>query len=596
MAFQLFEQGRYQESWDLCREISGGTSDPAVSVLCATNLFHLGRLDEAEAHFRDLAVSLPGASHVHSYLGKVLEARGDSQAAAEYARAVILDPGNLEALRSYSSFLLAAGDFRKAIPVLRQLAGRSRRDEDTRMLARALGGAGMAGAALDLLEGSPFRTDHEFQELLIACGRYREAAAASREAFMNSGDAGHAREYLRCLVKADPEQAAAEFPRVLGQIGDPALRLDYATFLRLQEEPGRGLDVLAPLLEAAGTSLPGDVRLEECRLLALAGRTREALAHYQALLWRELESLDDPALLAAILASFRSFLLTHYPVKEAESFFLKEIASQANVACLLAGAAFYEEIGDLVEARAWFYRAYRSDYLAGGLEYARFLFRAGDLRECEKVMLYVVNNLRKTCDLVRLAGVVMDEHQSLHRMPRFLERLRLRLEEKAGELSSDGLEYLALTCLVASSRALERSDFAACKEFCLEGLDVLPAGSRAIRPDDFLSILKSCKERSLCDVPVLQFPSRMEKSPETPRQEHDARVQTLDLDEKERKILEFLRDHRQASEMDLRTLLGSRRVVGIVNRIIQKAASQGMRVIEKKGISEQGEIYEYVRA
>jgi hypothetical protein len=88
----------------------------------------------------------------------------------------------------------------------------------------------------------------------------------------------------------------------------------------------------------------------------------------------------------------------------------------------------------------------------------------------------------------------------------------------------------------------------------------------------------------------------MEKSPETPRQEHDARVQTLDLDEKERKILEFLRDHRQASEMDLRTLLGSRRVVGIVNRIIQKAASQGMRVIEKKGISEQGEIYEYVRA
>ena len=45
--------------------------------------------------------------------------------------------------------------------------------------------------------------------------------------------------------------------------------------------------------------------------------------------------------------------------------------------------------------------------------------------------------------------------------------------------------------------------------------------------------------------------------------------------------------------MDLRKLLGTRRVVGIVNRLVQKAAGQGMALIEKKGVGEDGEVYEY---
>lgn len=67
----------------------------------------------------------------------------------------------------------------------------------------------------------------------------------------------------------------------------------------------------------------------------------------------------------------------------------------------------------------------------------------------------------------------------------------------------------------------------------------------------------------------------------------------LDLSEQEQKIIEFLRSHRKASEMDLRKLLGSRRVVGMVNQIIQKAASQGLSLINKKGVGEDGEVYEY---
>ncbi|OPY36840.1 MAG: hypothetical protein A4E40_01448 [Methanoregulaceae archaeon PtaU1.Bin059] len=48
--------------------------------------------------------------------------------------------------------------------------------------------------------------------------------------------------------------------------------------------------------------------------------------------------------------------------------------------------------------------------------------------------------------------------------------------------------------------------------------------------------------------------------------------------------------------MDLRTLLGTRRAGGMVNRIIQKATSAGIVVIEKRGVGKDGEIYAYKRS
>jgi hypothetical protein len=67
----------------------------------------------------------------------------------------------------------------------------------------------------------------------------------------------------------------------------------------------------------------------------------------------------------------------------------------------------------------------------------------------------------------------------------------------------------------------------------------------------------------------------------------------LGLTEQEQKIVTFLRSHRKASEMELRKILGTRRVVGIVNRLVEKAAAQGVSLIEKKGVGEDGEVYEY---
>lgn len=595
-AFRLFESGHYRESYDLCRTLVQGPGDSEVAVLCATNLFHLGKMDEAEAYFRDLSVSLPESSHVHSYLGRILAKRSDPRAVSEYAQAVVLDPGNLEALRAYAEALLANRDPNRAIPVLKRLAERSLREEDVKTLARALFASGQPGEALKLWKSSlgGSSSEREYLELLLACGQFSDAANAALMAFRNTADPGMGRIYLRSLARLDPASAEHEYPRILADADDPRIRRDYVRFLRSRGACDAAISALTPLLAASGAGdRRGICRLEECEIQAEAGRVQIALQCYQSLIRGELETLADMDLLAGILRSERRFLVTHFPAKEAESLLLSQISSHPNVVCLLAVAGFYEDLGDMVEARSWYYRGFRSDFLGGGPQYAKFLFRQGDLRECEKIMLYVVNSIRKTEDLVRIAELVMDEKETLYRMPRLLERLRMRLEGRVPELNSAGLELLALTLLVSASRALEATDYSTCKRLCLSGLDVLPATSHIILADDFLTLVKSCKERALCDLPVMG--AAPVEIPEEKAAKGDPERE-LDLDDPEKRIVDFLKTHRRATEMDLRTLLGTRRVVGIVNRIIQKASGKGLRIIEKKGISEHGEIYEYVRA
>lgn len=593
-AFRLFEKGDYQGSYSLCRDLVSGSADPAVSVLCATNLFHLGRLEEAEAYFRDLIHTIPGSSHVHSYLGRILEKKGDDRAMGEFARAVALDPGNLEALRNYASHALAAGDPWRAVPVLRHLSDRSGRADDSLLLVRALRLAGKAEEAREICVGaarSGIAIDDEYIEVLSACGRHAEMAAVARAEYERTEDLQYARSHLAAIQKSQPAAAPAEYQKILSCSDDPGIRLDYVRLWRDRGDIPLALLELGPLLSGSGV-LPVHL-MEECELLAAMGKRAEAREHYLRLIDRELESLGDMDFLAGLLASYRSFLRTHYPVKEAESYLREKLASHPDVVCLLTMATFYEDIGDHTEARSWYYRAYRSDFLSGGPEYARFCEHQGDVRECEKVMLHVINSIRKNQDLIRVAGIVMEDTRALYRMPRLIMRLKERLEERAGSLSSPGLECLALSLLVSASHALDRGDLPSCKKGCLQGLDYIPPGSVNIHPEDFLVLLEECKRRSLCDIPVLESMALHGELGEKTRESPEL---ALDLDENEKKILEFLKAHHQASEMDLRLLLGTRRVVGIVNRIMQKAALQGLVVIEKKGVGKDGEIYAYKRS
>ena len=593
-AFRLFEEGRYEESYAACIAFTPDRRDEAISVLCATNLFYLERYNDAEAHFRDLARVLPGSSHVQSYLGRILEMKGDDEAAAAYARAVRLDPANQEALRCYSAWTMRSGDWRKAIPVLEALLLRSGREDDARTLMGALVRAGRAADALDVhrthLKG---RTDMpEYSDALIACGRFGEAQKILLERYELHQDPADLRGYLQALSMTDRDAALAAYRSgCLEDAADEYLCRDYIRLLRASGMNEVAFSTGKVILESGKENQDLSLVLEHAEIAADIGRRDEAGEIYERIIHQELDGLEHPDLLARLFDSYRHYLVTYYPVPEALRRFRESVLESTHLESLCAAGRFYEAIGDPTEARSWFYRAFRADYLKGGVEYARFLQRHLDGRECEKTLLYVLQNLRRTPDLVKLAGVVVDEKNGIYRLKRLRQSLIARLDSAVETLPTEGLEFFSVLLLVEGSVNLQEKDYFEAKRCGLRGLDVLPPFSTQIGTDDFIGLLSACKERSLTDLPVL--PPRITTSPQTADTSTPPEV-LLGLDEKETAILEFLRAHRTGSEMDLRAVVQTRRVTGLVNRIIQKGAEKGVRIIEKKGIGENGEIYEYI--
>ena len=589
-AFRLYEDGRYLESLQLCSRLLTEEKDPAVEVLLATNLYATGRLEDAEASFRDLQGKMPESSYVHSYLAKVLEARGDDGAIAEYALAVHLDPTNQEALRSYARYLLSHDDYRGALPVLRRLVSIGKKEEDAQNLIRVLVVVGQPGEALaahrDLIgeKGS----GHGYLDALLQTEDYRAAAAAALAAYRENEDPAFLKKYLAALAKYDPRASLDAYATCLLDIADCEILADYALLLAASGDAKKALETCSLL---TGLSQNPAYRLMACSLAAEYGDGADALARYEALIADEIRAKNDLTLLERIIAGYRRLLLDHNPPEKALARFLSVVSGDVNIASLLETARFYEDLKETAEARSWFYRAYRADFLAGGLPYARFLAGAGDLRECEKVMLYILNNVKRSSDLHRVAAAVVDDTHRMYRMRRLMDHLLRLLTERRMTLNTEGLELLAVALLLSARRALNDADYAECKRLCLKGIDVLPSSARAIRLEDFLALVRECKEHALADRPVMDGASVPQKSPEVPAIQQIR--ESLDLDEAEQKIVEFLRSHTRATEVELRKALGTRRAGGIVNRLIRKAAEKNMTIVVKKGVGEDGEVYEY---
>ena len=589
-AFRLFNEGRYQESLALCYRLLETTRDPALEVLAATNLFSLGKTEDAEVYFRDLARKMPESSHVHSYLAKVLEQRGDDGAIAEYAAAVRLDPDNQDALRSYAASLIARKDDRGALPVLKRLYALGKRPDDCRHLTAALTRTGRAEEACALYQspGAGLTKSREYIGALCAAARYRDAADEAQVLCDETNDPAIHRLYLAALARADAAGAPGAYASFLKEKSDPLIYLDYTLILQERGEYLRALATVKKLIAIDGRP---EYRLIACELSAALGDHANALLAYENLIREALDAPCPPETLRQILRSYSGYIRTQFPPGEARARFLALVPSDTNVVSLLETAQMYREQGDTGEARSWYYRAYRADYLNGGLPYAEFLASQEDDRECEKVLLYILANVRKLTDLSRVAVAVTKKDGSPDRMRRLTGELIRRLEERREMLGSAERECLAAAYLNAAADALSREDYAACMRNCLCGIDVLPAYSRDCRPDDFLILIHRTKEQMLTDCPVVNAP-RTEKKVDS-RRPVQALCDVMALSEPEQKILTFLATHGRASETDLRRLLGSRRVAGIVNLLIRKAAAQGIMLIEKKGMSAEGEVYEY---
>jgi tetratricopeptide (TPR) repeat protein len=589
-AFRLFEDGRYGESLQICTIILEGGKDSAVEVLAATNLYYTGKLEDAEVFFRDLTQKMPDSSYVHSYLGKVLEARKDEGAIAEFATAVHLDPTNQDALRSYAGYLISQKDYRGALPVLRRLVQLGKKPGDVQNLMRALIEIGEPEEALvtySVLGGDAAKT-HEYIDALIKTGKFQAAAESALRKYRDTKDPAVQRKYLDTLSRYDVQASLDAYATHMKENPDAEILFDYILLLQANGDYATALAATKKLLEHADNPV---YRLTECEILTNMGQEKKALAAYENLILDELVTKNDLEVLTLIISKYRRYLKAHVPGDEASHRFLTVVSKDVNVASLLETARFYEEAGQVTEARSWYYRAYRADFLNGGLDYAQFLAVQGEERECEKVMLYILSNVKKNADIGRVARVILDKQGGMYRLKRLMEQVIKKLEERRQTLNSEGLELLAIAYFIAATDAQEDMDYAGCKYFCLCGVDVMPAHSRAIRLEDYLQLIQACKERSIADRPIMNAPDTKKRTMPIP----PVKVITdqLGLSEQEQKIAEFLRSHRKASEMDLRKLLGTRRVVGVVNQLIQKAALQGVTIIEKKGVGEDGEVYEY---
>jgi tetratricopeptide (TPR) repeat protein len=589
-AFRLFEDGRYLQSLQICTILLEGGRDSAVEVLAATNLFYTGKLEDAEVFFRDLTRKMPDSSYVHSYLGKVLEARKDEGAIAEFATAVHLDPNNQDALRSYAGYLISHKDYRGALPVLRRLVQLGKKPGDVQNLMRALIEIGEPEEALAMysMHGGNAAKTHEYIDALIKTRKFQAAAESALRIYRDTKDPAIQRKYLDVLSRYDVQASLDAYASHMKENPDAEILFDYILLLQANGDYATALAATKTLLERADDPV---YRLAECELLTSLGQEKKALAAYENLIRDELVTKNDLDVLVLIISKYRTFLKAHVPDDEAGRRFLTIVSHDVNVASLLETARFYEEAGNVTEARSWYYRAYRADFFSGGLDYAQFLSVHGDERECEKVMLYILSNVRKNADIGRVAAVILDRQGGMCHLKRLMEQLIKKLEERRLTLNSEGLELLAIAYFITATSAQEEMNYADCKYYCLCGVDVMPAHSRAIRLEDYLQLIRGCKERSIADRPIMNATETKKRAVPVP----PVKVinDQLGLSEQEKKIVEFLMSHRRASEMDLRKLLGTRRVVGIVNQLIQKATLQGISIIEKKGVGEDGEVYEY---
>ncbi len=421
-AFRLFEDGRYQESLQLCMLVLGTAKDQPVEVLAATNMFYVGKLEDAEVYFRDISQKMPDSSYVHSYLAKVLEARGDEGAIAEYATAVHLDPTNQDALRSYAEYLLSHRDYRGALPVLKRLVQIGRKESDARNLVRSLIEIGEPQEALATsrtLLGEEAQS-HEHLDALICSRQYRSAAQMALDTYRSTNDPVVLRKYLAALAQYDLPASLDAYASHTTSAADCEILADYVLLLSASGNYDKALDMCRQLL--AHSNLPVH-RLMACDLYAAIRDTKKALAEYERLISDEIRTKNDLEMLGHIVGTYRKFLQSTLPAPEALSRFLSVVSKDVNIASLLETARLYDELGNDVEARAWYYRAYRADFLAGGLEYAGFLAARNEERECEKVMLYILNNVKRSSDLHLVVAAIVDERRPMHRMRRLMDHV-----------------------------------------------------------------------------------------------------------------------------------------------------------------------------
>ncbi len=592
VGMELFNAGKYAE----IISFASGTSDPALLLLAARSYTETGMYDTAGSLLKDLIRLMPTSSYLHSYLGLVLEHSNRDTAAEEYATALILDPENKAALRKYAALLLEKEDLRGAIPSLRALVRLENNPDDIRKLMQILTRVGEPSEAI-ALHIQNFGNDtfsHEYIDALYAEKEYQKAMRLSLRAWNAVKDTVYLRQSLEALAALDPTGAERAYRSALdsleeAQLDDETVSQIRFSYILLEKLLGNYTSARFELSQLLKTTKDPVYRLLFAELEARLGNGEAANTIYRDLITQLCKADDaDPLLQELVISKFTAFLSDVRTKEEVAGIISIILSPYPTTVCLAWIGKAYEDAGSLSQARDWYYRAYRAHFSRGGIAYADFLKRSGDERECETTIRYILANTSRILDIERVADAVFNGEEGIYKNVKAKDMIIKKLSSVTDKLSSNGREMLSAGYLYSGIDALERQDYETSKWCCLAGIDVLPCYTEKIRVDDFMDVLSRLKGRALVERPVIV---------ETQVEEEEVEMQNYDLsflDSRESTVFSFLKEHREATEMDLRAVLETRRVAGIVNSMLTKLAEHGISLIEKRGVGERGEVYGYV--
>ena len=594
VGMELFNAEKYAE----VISFASGTSDPTLLLLAARSYTHIGQYDTAESLLRDLIRLMPESSYLHSYLGLVLEHSNRNAAGEEYSTALILDPDNKSALRSYAMLLLDKEDFRGAIPLLRALVRLENNADDVRKLMQVLTRVGEPNEAITL-HIQNFGDDtfsHEYVDALYAAKEYKKAMSLSLRAWNTVKDLVYLRQSLEALAALDSTGAENAYRSALdsleeANLTDETVQQILFSFVLLEKLLGNYSSAKYELGELLKIKRDPVYRLLQAELENRLENGDEANTIYRELI-TELCSAEknDYLMQELVLSKFVAFLSGVRSKEEVAGIISVILSPYPTAVCLSSIGKAYEDAGSASQARDWYYRAYRADFVYGGVAYAAFLKRSGNERECETTIRYILTNAKQISDIERVADAVFNGEEEIYKIVKAKDMVIKKLSGVTEKLSSNGKEMLSAGYLYSAIDALVRQDYETCKWCCLAGIDVLPCYPEKIGVGDFMDVLSSLKGRALAEKPVI-----VDKSSESEDKEPEEESQDLSfLDERETSVFLFLKEHREATEMDLRAILHTRRVTGIVNTMLTKLAERGVSLIEKRGLGERGEVYGYI--
>ena len=596
-ALELFNAGKYDE----VISFSSGTADPALMLLSARSYAACGKYDIAESLLRSLVRIMPGSSYVHSYLGDVLLACGKEEAESAYARAISLDAENIPAVRQYADLVISRGDLRGAIPALRTLVRHSGAEEDVRKLMRTLTNVGEAeeAAAIHRRNFGEDTCSVEYIEALMAVGEYQKALNLALRGWTETKDTAYLRLDLEALSAIDKDAAEKAYRSALDSFEEADIADDNVSAIRfsfvLLEKYRENYDAAEfELSQLLGPDADAVYYLLSAELAAKKEDGERASAIYRSLIESLMAKDADWETAELVIDRYTAFLSAVRSKEEVAGVISVVLSVYPQAVCLAKIGEAYENAGASLQAKDWFYRAYRADYLRGGLAYAGYLKRSGACREADTVIRYIVTNAASVSDLEYAADVILNGDSALYQLEKSRGLVQKSLAGVSERLTSKGREMLAAVYLYSAVDALECGNYEDCKWFCLSGIDVLPCYPETISIQDFSDILARVKGRAISERPIL-MEKAAEASGETEEIPQSGEEEILpNLDDREKKLLAFLREHREATEMDLRSVLDTRRVAGIINGLLAKTAEFGVTLIEKRGVGERGEVYGYV--